>query len=131
MPPGAAGRRDTRWLRRRPRRQEGAPRPGGSGMSSTTQGTEIRDPWKHRVDSGDWEAITAEINSLGGALLPDLLTPGEAGQMRGFYEHGGYFRSTVNRGRHRFGEGEYRYFKTPYPEPVDRLKQALNPRLLP
>ena len=52
-------------------------------MSSTTQGTEIRDPWKHRVDSGDWEAITAEINSLGGALLPELLTPGEAEQIRG------------------------------------------------
>jgi hypothetical protein len=34
-------------------------------------------------------------------------------------------------GRHRFGEGEYRYFKAPYPEPVERLKQALYPRLLP
>jgi len=34
-------------------------------------------------------------------------------------------------GRHRFGEGEYRYFKDPYPEPVERLKQALYPRLLP
>ena len=34
-------------------------------------------------------------------------------------------------GRHRFGEGEYRYFRVPYPEPVERLKQALYPRLLP
>ena len=34
-------------------------------------------------------------------------------------------------GRHRFGEGEYRYFAAPYPEPVERLKQALYPRLLP
>jgi len=100
-------------------------------MSSAARGTEIRDPWKHRVDSGDWEAITAEVNSLGGALLPELLTPGEAAQIRGLYEHAGYFRSTVNMGRHRFGEGEYRYFKTPYPEPVERLKQALYPRLLP
>jgi hypothetical protein len=41
------------------------------------------------------------------------------------------FRSTVNMGRHRFGEGEYRYFKAPYPEPVERLKQELYPRLLP
>lgn len=100
-------------------------------MSGIAHGTEIRDPWKHRVDSGDWEAITAEVNSLGGALLPELLTPGEAEQIRGLYEQAGYFRSTVNMGRHRFGEGEYRYFKTPYPEPVERLKQALYPRLLP
>jgi uncharacterized protein len=100
-------------------------------MSSLTRGIEVRDPWKHRVDSGDWEAITAEVNSLGGALLPELLTPGEAEQIRGLYEQAGYFRSTVNMRQHRFGEGEYRYFKTPYPEPVERLKQALYPRLLP
>ena len=100
-------------------------------MSNITRGTAIRNPWKHRVDSGDWDAITAEVNSLGGALLPELLTPGEAEQIRGLYEHDGRFRSTVNMGRHRFGAGEYRYFKTPSPEPVERLKQALYPRLLP
>jgi uncharacterized protein len=87
--------------------------------------------WQHRVDSGDWEAITAEVNNLGGALLPELLTPAEAKQIRGLYEQAGRFRSTINMAQHRFGEGEYRYFKTPYPEPVERLKQALYPRLLP
>lgn len=30
-------------------------------------------------------------------------------------------------GRHRFGEGQYKYLHTPYPEPVERLKQALYP----
>jgi hypothetical protein len=29
--------------------------------------------------------------------------------------------------RHRFGRGEYRYFRTPCPEPVQRLKEALYP----
>jgi hypothetical protein len=33
--------------------------------------------------------------------------------------------------RYRFGEGEYRYFERPYPEPIEQLKQALYPRLLP
>jgi uncharacterized protein len=87
--------------------------------------------WQQRVDSGDWPAITAELNACGGALLPPLLTPGEAEQLRGLYEQAGRFRSTVNMGRHQFGEGEYRYFAAPYPEPVERLKQALYPRLLP
>jgi uncharacterized protein len=100
-------------------------------MSGTARGEQDVDAWKHRVDSGDWEAITAEVNSLGGALLPQLLTPAEAEQMRGLYEHAGYFRSTIDMRRYRFGEGEYRYLKTPYPEPVGRLKQALYPRLLP
>jgi uncharacterized protein len=93
--------------------------------------SERADPWQDRVDSGDWDAITTEVNSLGGALLPELLTPGEAEEIRGLYPRSGYFRSTVDMGRHRFGEGEYRYFKTPYPEPIERLKQALYPRLLP
>jgi hypothetical protein len=89
------------------------------------------DPWQRRVDSGDWESITAEVNSIGGALLPELLAPAEAEQIRGLYDQAARFRSTVNMGRHRFGEGEYRYFRIPYPEPVERLKQALYPRLLP
>jgi hypothetical protein len=103
-------------------------------MSSTVHDTASRqrtDPWKQRVDSGDWQAITAELDEFGGALLPQLLTGGEAEQIRGLYDRGGPFRSTVIMARHRFGEGEYRYFKTPYPEPVERLKQALYPRLLP
>ena len=31
------------------------------------------DPWRQRVDAGDWDAITAEIDEYGGALLPQLL----------------------------------------------------------
>ena len=89
------------------------------------------DPWRQRVDSGDWGAIRAELDSYGGALLPALLTPEEAGEIRDLYDEPGRFRSTVNMGRHHFGEGEYRYFAAPYPEPVERLKQALYPRLLP
>ena len=34
--------------------------------------------WQKRVDSGDWDAITAELNDFGGALLPRLLTKAEA-----------------------------------------------------
>jgi uncharacterized protein len=96
----------------------------------TTVGTGT-DPWQQRVDSGDWEAIAAELNSCGGALLPQLLTPGEAEQIRGLYWQAGRFRATISMGRHRFGAGEYRYFAAPYPAPVERLKQALYPRLLP
>ena len=47
------------------------------------------------------------------------------------YAQDDLFRSTINMGRHRFGEGEYRYFPAPYPDPIERLKQALYPRLLP
>jgi hypothetical protein len=106
----------------------------GNDMSDTTPGGAVRlgaDPWKQRVDSGHWHAIAAELDTYGGALLPQLLSPGEAEQIRGLYGQAGQFRATINMGRYRFGEGEYRYFAAPYPEPVERLKQALYPRLLP
>jgi hypothetical protein len=90
-----------------------------------------RTNWRNRVDSGDWEAITAEVNDFGGALLPRLLTDAEADAIKGLYPDDGLFRSTIDMSRYRFGEGEYRYFHQPYPEPIEALKQALSPRLLP
>ena len=84
-----------------------------------------------RVENGDWTQIAAELDEYGGALLPQLLTPEETVQLRDLWEHDDLFRSTVDMGRHRFGSGEYRYFHTPYPGPIEELKQALYPRLLP
>jgi uncharacterized protein len=87
--------------------------------------------WTDRVDGGDWARITEELNEYGGALLPQLLTPGEAGRIAALYDQDEHFRSTISMGRHRFGQGEYRYFAHPFPEPIEQLKQALYPRLLP
>ncbi|MCV7287236.1 2OG-Fe(II) oxygenase [Mycolicibacterium wolinskyi] len=91
----------------------------------------MTDRWQKRVDSGDWDAITAEVDEFGGALLPRLLTDAETQRLQAMYGDDHRFRSTVDMGRHRFGEGEYRYFDLPYPEPIEQLKQALYPRLLP
>ena len=33
--------------------------------------------WQKRVGAGDWDAITAELNDFGGALLPRLLSDAE------------------------------------------------------
>src|SRR5258708_10356585 len=87
--------------------------------------------WEQRVDSGDWDAITATVNEHGGALLPQLVTPGEAARLRKLYADDSLFRSTVDMAPKRYGAGQYRYFQAPYPEPIERLKQALYPRLLP
>jgi uncharacterized protein len=100
-------------------------------MSTSVQTEHCADEWEQRVGSGDWGAITAEINSYGGALLAQLLTDAETETIRSLYEDGPNFRATVNMSQHRFGSGEYRYFKVPYPEPIERLKQALYPRLVP
>lgn len=87
--------------------------------------------WQTRVDAGDWDAITAELNDFGGAMLPRLLTDDEADAVQRMYPDDHMFRATIDMSRYRFGEGEYRYFHQPYPEPIEALKQSLYPRLLP
>lgn len=87
--------------------------------------------YRKRVDSADWDAITAELNDFGGALLPRLLTDAEAEAIKRHYPDDHMFRSTIDMRRYRFGEGEYRYYDRPYPAPIEALKQALYPRLLP
>ena len=87
--------------------------------------------WQKRVESADWDAVTTEVNDLGGALLPQLITRAEAKRLRGLYSDDRLFRATIEMSRYRFGEGEYRYFQRPYPEPIEELKRALYPRLVP
>jgi uncharacterized protein len=87
--------------------------------------------WEDRVDGADWPAVTAEVSEFGCALLPRLLTGEECRGIVGLYDRDELFRSTVDMARYRFGDGEYKYFAPPFPEPVERLKQALYPRLLP
>jgi len=86
--------------------------------------------WQKRVDRGNWSEIARELDEVGGALLPKLLTKREAASIRSLFDRE-IFRKTVDMQRHRYGAGLYRYFDAPYPEPVDALKRALYPHLLP
>jgi uncharacterized protein len=87
--------------------------------------------WEKRVGSGDWAAVADGLNEYGGALLPQLVTPSEAARLRKLYADDQLFRSTVDMAPKRYGAGQYRYFHAPYPEPIEELKQALYPKLLP
>ena len=87
--------------------------------------------WRDRVASADWDAVRADLDSYGCGLTGPLLTPGEAAGIAALYPDESRFRATINMARHRFGEGEYRYFKEPFPQAVSELRDALYPRLLP
>jgi uncharacterized protein len=84
-----------------------------------------------RVAAAGWDAVAAELDAHGCALLPRLLTPAECARIAALYDEPARFRATIDMARHRFGSGEYRYFKAPFPEPVDALRHALYERLLP
>jgi hypothetical protein len=87
--------------------------------------------WRDRAEAVDWDGVRAELDRYGCALTGPLLTPGEAAEIAALYADDSRFRSTITMSRHRFGEGEYRYFAPPFPEAVGGLRQALYPRLLP
>jgi hypothetical protein len=91
----------------------------------------MTDRCSDRVDRADWDAIATELDEYGCALTTQLLTPVEARRIAGLYDQDERFRSTIDMVRYRFGAGEYRYFDHPFPEPIEALKQALYPRLLP
>ena len=90
-----------------------------------------RGRWEERVGAIDWDGVRADLDAYGCGLTGPLLTSDEAAQIAALYDDDSRFRSTINMSRHRFGEGEYRYFAEPFPEAVTGLKRALYPRLLP
>jgi uncharacterized protein len=93
--------------------------------------TTARTPWGDRVDAVDWDTVRGELDDYGCALTGPLLSPGDAADIASLYPEVSRFRSTVDMARHRFGEGQYRYFAEPFPAAIVALKQALYPRLLP
>ncbi|MUL47226.1 proline hydroxylase [Mycobacterium sp. CBMA293] len=87
--------------------------------------------WQERIDATDWDTVSTELDTVGCALTGPLLTAAEAADLVALYPDVGRFRSTIDMARYRFGEGQYRYFRQPYPDAVSALKEALYPRLLP
>jgi uncharacterized protein len=85
----------------------------------------------NRVDAADWGAAATEVDDLGCALLPQLLSADECAGIISLYDEIERFRSTIDMARYRFGSGQYRYFAEPFPAPVAALREALYPRLLP
>ncbi len=96
-----------------------------------TVGTGRAATWRDRAGAADWDSIRADLDAYGCGLIGPLLNPDEAAEIAALYSDDSRFRSTINMARHRFGEGEYRYFTEPFPEAVTGLKQALYPKLLP
>ncbi|MEO8692953.1 MAG: 2OG-Fe(II) oxygenase [Acidimicrobiales bacterium] len=78
----------------------------------------------------DWRAVTVDLDDLGVALTGPILDADECAALRDLYGQDRWFRSTIDMARHRFGEGQYRYFDRPLPSLVDELRHAFWPPLL-
>lgn len=77
----------------------------------------------------DWAGLETDLDRTGIAVTPPLLTPERCAELAGRYDDDEIFRSTIEMSRHAFGEGGYRYFADPLPDPVQRLRETLYPPL--
>ena len=77
-----------------------------------------------RLEMLDWERSTDELNTLGSAVLPDLLSGDECHGVADLYREESVFRSRVVMASHGFGRGEYKYFRYPLPEIIAELKAS-------
>jgi hypothetical protein len=82
-----------------------------------------------RVGRLDWQALAHDLDRLGYATTPSLLSPAECRALQEAYSDPNLFRSRVEMARYRFGEGEYRYFADPLPPLVATLRRLLYPPL--
>jgi hypothetical protein len=81
-----------------------------------------------RINRLDWPDLTARLDEQGFVQTPAIYTAAECKRLAATFEDGA-FRSTVDMRRHRFGEGEYKYFDAPLPDLIDQARHALYPPL--
>jgi hypothetical protein len=88
-------------------------------------------PLIRRVDGLDWEGVAGALDAAGIADAGPVLVPDECDRLRALYERTERFRSTIDMAKHRFGQGQYRYFAHPLPVEVTAMRAAFWPHLLP
>lgn len=77
----------------------------------------------------DWRQVAMDLDAEGHAVIKNVLTAAEAAEISFLYQKEDLFRSRVVMERHRFGRGEYKYFKYPLPSMVASLRTAVYPQL--
>jgi len=84
-----------------------------------------------RVAVIDWRRLAADLDTMGCAVIEDLLPAEACRAVAGLYDDESHFRSRIVMARHGFGRGEYKYFAYPLPQDIAALRAAFYPRLAP
>jgi hypothetical protein len=79
----------------------------------------------------DWPDVETSLDAQGCAVVFGMLTPAQCRALAERYDTESLYRSRVIMSRHGFGQGEYKYFAYPLPEPIAALRSALYPHLAP
>jgi hypothetical protein len=84
-----------------------------------------------KISGIDWQRVTEEMNEKGYALVLQFLPNQYCEELIGEYDNSDLYRKTITMERHRFGLGEYKYFKYPLPDLIQTVRRAIYPKLSP
>ena len=77
----------------------------------------------------DWAQITGALDRDGCAIIPGLLDAGQCRAAADFWPRNALFRKRIDMARHGYGQGAYKYFTYPLPDPIADLRTRLYPPL--
>jgi hypothetical protein len=85
--------------------------------------------WSEPLQSLDWQRLGERLTGDGYVLLPEFLPAADCAGLRALFDDDNLFVQTVVMDRPEFGEGVYRYFRSPIPAAVAGLRRAVYPHL--
>jgi hypothetical protein len=81
--------------------------------------------WAEQLSRFDWDRLAEQLTREACAVLPALLDPNTCAEIRSWFDDDNRFVKTVIMDQADFGEGVYRYFRSPIPAVVDGLRRAV------
>lgn len=84
-----------------------------------------------KISGIDWQRVTKEMNGKGYVLVLQFLPNRYCEELVGEYDNSDLYRKTIRMERHRFGLGEYKYFKYPLPDLIQTVRRAIYSKLVP
>lgn len=85
--------------------------------------------WNDRLNVLDWHLMSSQLTRDGYAIISRLIDPETCELLRGMFDDDCRFAKTVVMDQPDFGKGVYRYFASPIPGSVDRLRRAVYPHV--
>jgi nucleotide-binding universal stress UspA family protein len=80
--------------------------------------------WTEQLTRFAWDRLDDQLTREGCIVLPELVPPATCAEIRSWFDDDSRFDRMVVMDRPDFGQGSYRYFRSPIPEQVDGLRRA-------
>jgi hypothetical protein len=107
----------------------GQPPPADAPPDDPPESAAIAAAWSEPLRALDWQRLEERLTADGYVLLPGLLPAADCAALRALFDDDTLFVKTVVMDNPDFGEGVYRYFRSPIPAVVAGLRRAVYPHL--